>query len=588
MSADAPTEYQVAIIGSGPIGLTLANLLGQFGVRALIVEQNVTTVQEPRAVSIDDESLRTMQAAGVVDDVLKLIVPGYGSHYYSPTGLCFAKVEPTGRPYGYPRRNAFRQPVLEQQLKHALARFSHVNALYGWRLDSYEQTDRVTLHLTGPMRENRTIGCDFLVGCDGAASTVREQLRIQLEGTTFDERWLILDLENNENATKHTEVFCDKRRPCITLPGPGRTRRFEFKLLPGEKDEDLLNNATVERLLRAHGADTRSAVRRKVVYRFHARVAPRWSSGRVFLAGDAAHLTPPFAGQGMNSGVRDAHNLAWKLAAVLRRRAGPGLLDTYESERKDHIWQMIRLALRMGKVMSPRTWLSGFITQTAFLALTIWPPARDYVAQMKYKPPPRFHAGFLVPDAKSVRKTLVGRLIPQPTVTTQDGRGVLLDEALGQGFVLLARTAHPLRDFGKLTQPIWDRLGAARVAVLPAGAQTRAVQGVVLVHEIDRALADALIAYQNCALLLRPDHYVAATIPFADPDGAAKAVEALLARTWTEKPGLRTRVNKSPPSPHGEEPRSGVSNHEACAKTLVSFGKLRTGYRDASFRRSSG
>ena len=120
----SPEHYPVVVVGSGPIGLTLANLLGTMDVRSLIVERNPTTVQEPRAVSIDDESLRTMQAAGVVDEVLKFVVAGYGSHYYSPSRILFAKVEPTGHPYGYPRRNAFRQPILEGQLKAALARFS--------------------------------------------------------------------------------------------------------------------------------------------------------------------------------------------------------------------------------------------------------------------------------------------------------------------------------------------------------------------------------------------------------------------------------------------------------------------------------
>ena len=528
------THYPVVVVGSGPVGLTLANLLGALAVRTLVVERNPTTVQEPRAVSIDDESLRTMQAAGVVDEVLKHVVAGYGSHYYSPSRVRFAKVEPTGEPYGYPRRNAFRQPILEGQLKDALARFDHVDTLYGWRLDSYEQSaERVTLHLVGPADEPRQVTCDHLVGCDGAGSKVREQQGVMLQGTTFDERWLILDLENNENTTKHTEVFCDKRRPCITLPGPGRTRRFEFKLVEGEKDEDLLAPAMVERLLRTHGADPNATLRRKVVYRFHARVAPRWSFGRrVFLAGDAAHLTPPFAGQGMNSGIRDAHNLAWKLAAVLGGHAGPGLLDSYEQERKDHIWQMVELALRMGQVMSPSTWLRGFLTQAGFLALNIWPPARDYVAQMKYKPAPRFKEGFLIPDGKGARRTLVGRLLPQPRMLTEDGRQILLDEVLGNRFALLARTPRPSDAFGKLKQPIWDRLGAARVAVLPAGCKAEPLPGATAVTELDDGLAAALSAYPDCALLLRPDHYVAAVVPLAEAQRAAGAVEELLAGTW--------------------------------------------------------
>lgn len=524
--------FEVVVIGSGPIGLTLVNLLGGFGVRTLLVERNAATVNEPRAISIDDESLRTMQAAGVIDTVFPSVVPGYGSHYYSAGGTCFAKVEPSGEPYGYPRRNAFRQPVLEGQLKDALARFDTVETRYGWQLDRYDQdADGVDAHLTGPDGTPHQVRARFLVGCDGAASKVRQQQGVQLEGTTFDERWLILDLENNGNTLKHTKVFCDRKRPCITLPGPGRTRRYEFKLMPGETDADMLDEAKVAELLRTHEADPAATLRRKVVYRFHARVAPRWSFGRVFLAGDAAHLTPPFAGQGMNSGIRDSQNLAWKLAAVLRGMAGPGLLDSYEQERKDHIWQMVQLALRMGRVMAPRSWLHAMATQTAFRALKLWPPASDYVAQMKYKPPPRFNAGFLLPDGRG-RDTLIGRLLPQPTVRVA-ARDELLDDVLGNRFALLSADAAGLAG---LSDAVWDRLGAVRIAF-----GTETAPGVTTVADPSGALAAALARYAGHALLLRPDHYVAAAIELADPEAATAAIRRKLDDTWTQADSRRER-----------------------------------------------
>jgi 3-(3-hydroxy-phenyl)propionate hydroxylase len=528
----ASTHYPVIIVGSGPIGLTLANLLGCHDVKTLLVERNATTVQEPRAVSIDDESLRTMQAAGVIDTVLPCLVPGYGSHYYTPGRICFARVEPTGRPYGYPRRNAFRQPILERQLHDALSRFSHVDTLYGWRLETYTQTEtEVVVDLLGPGDTPRRITCDYLVGCDGASSRVRDLQGVQLAGTTFDERWLIVDLADNPNTIPHTEVFCDARRPCITLPGPDNTRRFEFKLLQGETDSAMLDLANVEKLIRAHGADPAARIVRKVVYRFHARVAPKWRFGRVFLAGDAAHLTPPFAGQGMNSGIRDAHNLAWKLAAVLAGKAGPGLLDSYEAERRDHIWQMVFLALRMGRVMSPRNRLHGFAIQSAFRLLKLWPAAADYFAQMKYKPKPRFAAGFILPDGKD-RAHLVGRLLPQPAIVDTQGRRQLLDEALGSGFVLLIRGEAAESKFASLNQPIWKKLGVKRVALLPAGATASPTEGVTTIFETEEGLSDTLRHLPDCALLLRPDHYVAAFIPLADPNAMVASIERLVASTW--------------------------------------------------------
>lgn len=533
---DQPARHhQVAIVGSGPTGLTLANLLGLAGIDVVLIERNPTTVREPRAVSIDDESLRTMQALGLADEVLSEIVPGYGSHYFSPRGIRFAIVEPTGTPYGYPRRNAFRQVFLEEQLRRGLARFPNVTTLYGWRCDSFAQTaDGVSLDVAdlvggqgvGPIR------CNYLVGCDGASSKIREGLGIVLSGSTFNERWLIVDLENNDNKKRHTDVYCERRRPCITLPGPNRTRRFEFKLHADERDEDMLAPDCVDRLLATHGADPKATIVRKVVYRFHARVAPRWSDGRIFLAGDAAHLTPPFAGQGMNSGVRDAHNLAWKLAAILRGQAGPGLLDSYARERSDHVWQMIELALRMGRIMSPSSYLNGFLTQCAFLALNVWPPARDYVVQMKYKPKPRFSDGFMVADRKPARQTLVGRLFPQPRVDAGRGGPVLLDEVLGNRFALLVRSHDPGATFARLDHPLWQRLDIARVALLPPGTPRCETEGIAVAAETDGAVAAAFKGYEDHALLLRPDHYVAAAIPLAAPDAAVRDIEALFAATW--------------------------------------------------------
>jgi len=218
------------------------------------------------------------------------------------------------------------------------------------------------------------------------------------------------------------------------------------------------------------------------------------------------------------------------------------LLDTYEQERKDHIWQMVRLALRMGGVMSPRSWVRGFLTQAGFLALNIWPTARDYVAQMKYKPPPRFNEGFLIPDGKG-RKSLVGRLLPQPKVRRSGGDTVLLDEVLGSRFVLLLRSARPVEDFARLSQPVWDRLGAARVALLPADAPAQAIEGIETAAETNDALAAVLAGSPACALVLRPDHYVAAAIPLDDADRASRAIEALLAATW--RPPAKTAVEQA-------------------------------------------
>ena len=486
-------------------------------------------MSEPRAVSIDDESLRTMQAAGIVAEVMAETVP-YGSHYYSARGRCFAKVEPTERPFGFPRRNAFRQPILERQLRAALGRFPHVTALFRHDLLSFAQSSvGVSLRARNAEGVGVDIACDYLVACDGASSQVRRQLGIGMSGSSFSERWLIVDLENSPSASPHTKVFSDPKRPCIALPGPDDTRRYEFMLHAHERDADLLASDMVKQLLETHEAAPQSRIVRSVVYTFHARLADRWAQGRVFLAGDAAHLMPPFAGQGMNSGLRDANNLAWKLAAVTRGRLGPGLLASYQPERRDHAGSMIEFALKMGRVLAPPSARAAFMTEYGFRALALIPGARDYIAQMKFKPPPRFEQGFIVPDFEGSRRTLVGRLFPQPRVTTQDGGEVLLDDALGPGFAILVRSRRAGTVMPSLALAPWSKLDARCVAMAPKGGDLPAgVTGVREIGKADRRLA----RFTDHIFLLRPDRYVAACIPLDDLAEGTLAVGKLIQSTF--------------------------------------------------------
>jgi 3-(3-hydroxy-phenyl)propionate hydroxylase len=521
-----PARVPIVIVGAGPTGLTLANLLGVYGIGCVLLERNAATVHEPRAVSIDDESLRTMQAAGLAETVMRETVAGYGSHYYSARGRLFAKVQPTAEPYGFPRRNAFRQPILERQLREALARFPHVVAAFEHELVSFTQdSHQVNLRVRGDSGES-AMTCDYLVACDGASSSVRRALGIAMSGSTFQERWLIVDLENSPVASPHTKVFSDPKRPCIALPGPQLTRRYEFMLHDDEREEDMLAPDAVDRLLREHEAAPESRIVRKVVYTFHARLAERWAQGRVFLAGDAAHLMPPFAGQGMNSGLRDAFNLAWKIAAVAEGRLGRGLLASYEPERRDHAGSMIRFALNMGRALAPPNRAAAFALVSGFRVLSLFPRARDYIAQMKFKPPPRFSQGFIVPDGESARRTLVGRLYPQPRERTADGRELRLDDVLGTGFALLVRSPRATDVLPALETKPWRDL-VPRIVVVGEGT----FDGAICVRELG-APDPRLARFGDHVILLRPDRYVAACIPARDFAKGADKLAKLIAGTF--------------------------------------------------------
>jgi len=296
-------------------------------------------------------------------------------------------------------------------------------------------------------------------------------------------------------------------------------------LLAGEDPAAMLDEAHVRRLLARHSdEDARLPIVRKVVYHFHARIAERWRAGRIFLAGDAAHLSPPFAGQGMNSGLRDAQNLGWKLAWVLRGGLGPGLLDTYEAERKPHAAALIQMAVRMGRVMMPRSAARAFATQAAFRALALYKPARDYVMQMKYKPPPRYTEGFLAGTAGPM---LRGRLFAQPRVETRDGSSMLLDTLLGPGFAALEWHDGIVAN----APPREDRaLDARLVQVIPRDHRFVAALscGIEQVRDATGAIAAAFGPESLRGVILRPDRHVAACMPRA-ADGAEcdRLLEAL-------------------------------------------------------------
>ena len=510
-------HHSVAIVGAGPTGLTLANLLGLAGINTVLIERNDATVGEPRAVSIDDESLRTMQAAGLVEEVLADVMLDYGSHYFDAHDRCFAKVEPNIRDYGYPRRNAFHQPRLEATLRSGLERFEHVSVLFGHEMLAFEQDpDAVALTLKQPSGDTLELKADWLVACDGGRSSVRSAIGAVMQGTSFEQRWLIVDLLQTADRFRHTKVFSNPARPAISLPGPYRSRRFEFKLRDDETDEQVESEEFARALVAAHGPDGNAPIVRKQVYTFHARIASHWRKGRVFLAGDAAHLTPPFAGQGMNSGIRDAHNLSWKLAAVVRQELPVALLDSYESERLPHARALIDLALTIGRVMVPKSLLDAAFQQAFFRLLRVCPPALRYVTQMRFKPKPHYHDGFLLRSVASSGDGLVGRMIPQPMVETIDGRRVLLDEALGNRMVLLAYGHSAAQEVQTALSQASVPREFALVGVVPKESLPDTDGSDAVFRDADGALGLFLDRLSEIVLVVRPDRYIAAALTVAE------------------------------------------------------------------------
>jgi 3-(3-hydroxy-phenyl)propionate hydroxylase len=535
-------HFPVVIVGAGPTGLMLANLLGMQGVNALVIERNTNTVGEPRAVTIDDESLRTVQATGLIGQVLPHVVQGYGVHYYSWRGKEFARIEPNAMDHGFPKRNAFRQQVLVGQLRDGLQRFAGSAIWFGHELVTFrdEGDSGEAVHLTLRHEgETKHISCNWLVACDGGRSGVREQLGIQLTGSSYDEKWLIVDLLERSSPFRHTRTYCDPARPAIRLPGPDGTLRYEFMLHEGEDPDEMLDEARVRSWIQAREpADAQLPITRKVVYAFHARVAGKWKSGRVLLAGDAAHLTPPFAGQGMNSGVRDAANLAWKLAAVIKDRLPASVLESYEQERKPHAWSLIKMAVRIGTFMQPKSALAAMLTQGALRLFSVLPPVRDYVLQLRFKPKPRFFEGFFVPGpAAGAGKALVpaGQLLPQPRVELPGGAQAALDDVLGSGFALLSLAdAESNAMAAALMELAATGLGCRHIQVVaqsddflkPAACAKHAAPDTVL-RDCGGTLEAIIRSAGAQAVLLRPDRYVLAYLYRGNPQTTAQLQQLL-------------------------------------------------------------
>jgi 3-(3-hydroxy-phenyl)propionate hydroxylase len=533
-------EADVAIVGAGPCGSTLANLLGVFGVKTVVLDRETEVVPYPRAVAIDDESLRTLQTAGLINEVLGDLIQAAPIRYHDSRGKQLAHVRPSGQPYGWPRRNLFYQPLLEAALRTGLERFDHVTLLSDTDVTALDQdADGVTLrgqHAGADIE----VRAGYVVGADGGRSFVRSAVGIELTGTTAPSKWLVVDVDEDTLDAPYSAVYCDPHRPTMTIPLPYRHRRFEFKLLPDEDEDAVTEDGAVNALLaRFYVGLPMPLVMRRRVYWHHSRVAATFQAKRVLLAGDAAHLQPPFFGQGMNSGIRDATNLAWKLAEVSAGRLSPRLLDTYDTERRHHAETMVSFATRIGAMYQPRNRGTEIVRDAFFRGAQLIPGARDYILQMKYKPAPRYVDGVVVrPDTRDTASP-VGRLFPQPSVVDEDGTRRKLDDAVGSSFAIIGLGVDPVAHLSPDALKFWQGLGAAVVRVSPtrtarrkpADAASAEFSTAVTVEffDIDGAFRDMLLERpQDEVIVLRPDRYVAAVASAADLDNVTRRLRSAL------------------------------------------------------------
>jgi 3-(3-hydroxy-phenyl)propionate hydroxylase len=540
MEFDIGEETDVLIVGAGPVGLLLANLLGLYGVAAIVVEQLQALIDYPRGVGLDDESLRSFQTVELADRILPYTTPNHWMRFTTAKGRAYVSIEPRTLEYGWPRRNAFLQPKADAISLEGLQRFPKVKVLFSHSVTGLVQDSAgVGTEVTLAGGVSRTIRSKYVVGADGGRSAVRKALGVAFEGKTEPTRWLVVDLADDPVGAPYAYLHGTPGRPSVSIALPMGVRRFEFMLLRHEDEETFNDPAAFAQLLRG-SVPRPEAVRviRKRAYTHHARLASRFRVGRALLAGDAAHLMPVWQGQGFNSGIRDATNLGWKLAAIVKGLAGDTLLETYEQERRGHAAAMIDLSVNAGRLFSPTIPALAALRDVLATVLNFAPPVKRYVTQMRFKPQPRYKTGAFLGNEDSHKKAMspVGRMFPQPMVSTIEGATVRLDDVLGPWFAILCWGGDPRSYIDRATQEYWTSLGARFVTVLPTvqlAASSWLAGDLNIVGDSGGTLQTWFGDHPRSIVILRPDRFVAAT---CGPQAMIETTKALSRRLCTPFP----------------------------------------------------
>jgi len=496
-------NWDVVIVGFGPSGAVAAALLGQAGIRTLVVDRSDQVYPKPRAISLDHEIMRVFQNLGLAEAIAPFCEPFTPSEYYGVDGQLIKRLATVAPPYplGHTPSMVFTQPPVEAALRAHVRSLPAVDVVLNQRFTGVEQdAEGATVRLEDGDGRTAAVRARWVIGCDGASSAVRESVGIALEDLQFDEPWLVVDVQVNERGLAKlpaTSVqFCEPARPCTYVIGPGKHRRWEISLLPGEDPAYMATEEGAWSVLRRWIGPEDATLWRQASYRFHALVASEWRVGRVFIAGDAAHQQPPFLGQGMCQGVRDVANLAWKLRAVLAGEANEALLDTYAEERREHVRRLTTRIKEIGAVICERDVDAARARDAGLIAAA--GGAVKTVARQDIIPP--LAGGLLDMDGASG----TGSLFPQPRIEGPGGP-VLLDELAGTGWRIVTDLDQAALPPG--LAPLAAQLGTL-VAISTHTQPFTSTSGYVQAGERDGVLAGWFARHGCRAAIVRPDHYV--------------------------------------------------------------------------------
>lgn len=526
-------DADVVIIGAGPVGLALANLLAVYGVDAIVLERNDDILDYPRAVGMDDESMRTFQAMKLADRILPHTMPNMLNRFFNGRGKLLAEIAPQGRPYGWPRKFGFLQSDIDRELLNGLERFPGVDVRFRTTVTSWDQDAHgVDVHVEGEDGTSR-IRARYLVGCDGGRSDTRHALGTVFAGVTSSTRWLVMDVRNDPIGIPNVYMVADSRRPYASIGLPKAIRRFEIMLFPKEGEEEAQSDEFVTKVLTGIVPDPQGIeVIRRRVYTHHSRIAESFRQGRVFIAGDAAHLMPVWQGQGFNSGIRDAMNLAWKLASVVKGVSPTSLLDTYQQERRPHALAMAKLSVTAGRVIAPGNIFSAGFRDLIFATLKLFPKAKRYITEFRFKPMPRYREGVVLAGGAVDETSPIGRLMIQPRVDLGTGDAPLLDEVLGDWFAVLVWGNDPRQLLNQESLEFFDRLGVQLISIRPGGWTAEADdRQVPVIRDTDGEFKRLVEQTERSVFFIRPDRIVAAACLTGEINATARELQRVLAPT---------------------------------------------------------
>ena len=522
-AVDLPSAVDVLIVGFGPVGAMAANLLARYGVRVLVVEKSTEIFMAPRAIALDNEALRILQMAGIGERELDTIAIPF-VRMRSPVFGEFARVNTLGGADGHPKLVTFYQPDLERSLRRQLQQYDGVHTALGAECKGLEAADdHVVASVALADGQTHRVRARYVIGADGASSVVRGMIGQAFKGKTFAEDWLIVDARNVPRPIDHVEFLCNHRRPTPHMTAPGGRERWEFMLSPGETRAEMESDERIRGLLKPWCNVDDIVIERKAVYRFHARVVDTFSKGRVFLAGDAAHITPPFVGQGLVAGLRDVANLCWKLAWVIQGRAASGILDSYDRERRPHAKAMINLAKFMGKLVMPRNAGVALLTHGLMRLVRLVPPLRTQLEELGIKPKNAFARGLFV-NGKGGSRLRRGAVLAQGWVRGGDGTTQLSDDVFGGALALIGFGQDVSAQLDAGTANAFAAVGGKVFRITHRGQRLHAAQGESW-EDLEGVFLPRSVPF-GWAVVVRPDRTIVHDGPAED---AARLVRESLA-----------------------------------------------------------